>query len=63
MKKATDHQPRKPAGDLALQEVWRAKDALSAQYGHDLDKFIAAMRERQKHSGHRVVNLQKSKTR
>ena len=58
MHKTTDDQREKNTGDLVLQEVWRAKDALSAAYGHDLDKFCADMREREKHSGHRVVNLQ-----
>jgi len=58
MHETTDDQRKKATGDLVLQEVWRAKDALSASYGHDLDKFCADMREREKHSGHRVVNLQ-----
>ena len=58
MHKTTDDRREKAAGDLVLQEVWRAKDALSASYGHDLDKFFAGMREREKRSGHRVVNLQ-----
>jgi len=44
--------------DLVLQEVWRIKDALSASYGHDVDRLFAEARERQKRSGHRVVNLQ-----
>jgi hypothetical protein len=48
-------------GDVVLREVWRAKDALSASYGHDLDKLFAAMREREKRSGHRVVNLQRKR--
>ena len=39
-----------------LQEVWRAKDALSAQYGHDLDKLVAETREREKLSGHPLVD-------
>ena len=58
MNKTTDDQREKTPGDLVLQEVWRAKDALAASYGHDLDKFCAGMREREKHSGHPVVNLQ-----
>ena len=49
--------------DLVLQEVWRAKDALSASYGHDLDRLFAETRERQKHSGHPIVTLQKRKPR
>jgi hypothetical protein len=44
--------------DLVLRELWRAKDALSAARGHSVDKLFADLREREKHSGHRVVNLQ-----
>lgn len=58
MSKTTDNQTAKPTGDVVLQEVWRIKDALSAAYGHDVDRLFAEARERQKHSGHRVVNLQ-----
>ena len=44
--------------DLVLQEIWRIKDKLSASYGHDVDRLFAEARERQKHSGHPVMNLQ-----
>ncbi len=47
-----------PEGDLVLQEVWRAKDALSAARGHSIDKLFADLRKREKKSGHLVVNLQ-----
>ncbi len=57
MSKATDTQPAKMTGDLVLQEVWRAKDILSAQYGHDLDKMFADLRQREKESGHPLANL------
>lgn len=56
MNKATDIQPSPVTGDLVLQEVWRAKDTLSAQYGHDLDKLFAETREREKLSGHPLVS-------
>ena len=49
-------KPAKPSGDLVLQEVWRAKDTLSAQYGHDLDKLFTETREREKLSGHPLVD-------
>ena len=52
----TDIQPMKATGDLVLQEVWRAEDTLSAQYGHDLDKLFAETHEREKLSGHPLVN-------
>lgn len=48
-------------GDVVLQEVWRAKDALSASYGHDLDRLFAETRERQKRSGHKIIDFSKSK--
>ena len=44
--------------DLVLREVWRAKDALAVARGHSVDKLFADLREREKESGHRVVNLQ-----
>ena len=47
--------------DLVLREVWRAKDALSAARGHSVDKLFADLREREKHSGHPVVNLQEER--
>ncbi len=43
--------------DLVLREVWRAKDTLSAARGHSVDKLFADLCEREKLSGHRVVNL------
>jgi hypothetical protein len=58
MSKATDIQTKKPSGDVVLQEIWRIKDALSASYGHDVDRLFAEARERQKLFGHPVVNLQ-----
>jgi hypothetical protein len=54
---ATESKPKESA-DSVLQEVWRIKDTLSAAYGHDVDRLFAESRERQKHSGHPVVNLQ-----
>lgn len=59
MSKTTDIQTAKEAGDVVLhQEIWRIKDALSASYGHNVDRLFAEARERQKRSGHTVVNLQ-----
>lgn len=55
MSKTIDLQTAKPSGDLVLQEVWRAKDTLSAQYGHDLDKLFAETRKREQLSGHPLV--------
>lgn len=58
MSKTTEIQSTKATGDLVLQEVWRAKDTLSAQYGHDLDKLFAETSKREKLSGHPLANLQ-----
>ena len=57
MNKTTDSSPINPKGDLVLQEVWRAKETLSAAYDHDLDKLFAETRKREKLSGHPLVNL------
>ena len=45
-------------GDLVLREIWRTKDKLSAARGHSIGRLFAVARERQKQSGHPVVNLQ-----
>jgi hypothetical protein len=56
MSKTIETQPTTASGDLVLQEVWCAKDTLSARYGHDLDKLFAETRQAEKLSGHRLVN-------
>ena len=43
-------------GDLVLQEIWRIKDTLSASYGHDVKRLFAETRQREKLSGHPLVN-------
>ena len=58
MSKTTETANIETEKDLVLREVWRAKDALSAARGHSVDKLFADLREREKLSGHRVVNLQ-----
>ena len=58
MSKTTETANLETEKDLVLREVWRAKDALSAARGHSVDKLFADLREREKKSGHRVVNLQ-----
>ena len=63
MKKTIDPQPALTGGDLVLQEIWRAKDTLSAAYGHDLDKLFAETREHEKTSGHPIAKLQPRKPR
>ncbi len=43
--------------DLVLREVWCAKDALAAAHGGNVDKLFDDLQEREKLSGHRIVNL------
>jgi len=43
--------------DEVLQEIWRIKDARSVARGHSVERLFADARERQEHSGHRVVDL------
>ena len=61
MNQTTDSRLPKAKGDLVLQEMWRIKDELSAARGHDVHRLFAEARERQKHSGHPVVNLQQER--
>lgn len=53
----TTKPPKGTGGDVVLQEIWHAKDTLSAACGHDLKRMIAEAREHQKHSGHSVVDF------
>ena len=54
---AKESKPKRST-DVVLQEILRIKDTLSASYDHDVDRLFAEARERQKNSGHRIVNLQ-----
>lgn len=56
MSKATSEPKTSRCTDEVLLEIWRIKDTLSAARGHSVEKLFADARERQKHSGHRVVN-------
>ena len=55
MKKLLRDQPT--GGDLVLQEIWRIKDKLSAERGHDVHRLFADLRKREKLSGHPLANL------
>ena len=57
MSKTTNLATAKATGDLVLREVWRAKDTLSAAYGHNLDKLFAETSKRELKSGHPLVKL------
>lgn len=43
--------------DKVIQEVWRVKDATAAKYNHDVTAMATGLREREKLSSARVVNL------
>ena len=47
-------------GDVVLQELWHAKDTLSAACGHDLKRMLAEAREHQKRALHIVVDFSPS---
>jgi hypothetical protein len=40
-----------------LKEVWAAKDALAAKYNYSIDELFRDLREREKTSGRRYVDL------
>ena len=61
--KTANEPTKRSTGDLVLQEIWRIKDQLSAARGHDVHRLFTEARERQKHSGHPIVTLQKRKPR
>jgi hypothetical protein len=45
-------------GDVVLQEIWRTKDKISAQY-KNVHELIAALRKEQEESGRPTVDLSK----
>ena len=40
-----------------LEEVWRVRDQISAECGHDLKKFAAMLRREEANYGDRLVRL------
>ena len=38
-----------------IEEVWRIRDELSAEYGYDVHRIFAALREEEKKYGDRLV--------
>ena len=56
MNNATIEPKPNQSTDLVLQEIWRIKDALSASYGHDVKRLFAETRQREKLSGHPLVD-------
>ncbi|MCX6930608.1 MAG: hypothetical protein NT154_46495 [Verrucomicrobia bacterium] len=38
-----------------IEEIWRIRDELSAEYGYDVHRIFAALREEEKQHGDRLV--------
>ena len=53
----TDANKRLTSHDLVLREISRIKDALSAAYGHNVDRLFDEARKRQDESGRPAVNF------
>ena len=43
--------------DEIIQEVWRAKDAISAEHNHDVKCLVESLRAKEESSGVRIVDL------
>ena len=43
--------------DEIIQELWKAKDAISARHQHDVKRLVDDLRAAEKSSGSRVVDL------
>lgn len=43
--------------DEIIEQVWKAKDQLMRECGHDLGKLAVLLRQRQRERGHNPVNL------
>ena len=43
--------------DEIIQEVWKAKDTISARYHHDIRRLVATLRAKEKSSGAYIVDL------
>jgi hypothetical protein len=42
-----------------IEEVWRIRDELSAEYGYDVHRIFAALREEEKQHADRLVRVVK----
>ena len=43
--------------DEIIQELWRAKDTISASHHHDVKRLVEHLRAEERSSGSRVVDL------
>ena len=40
-----------------IEEIWRIREQIAAEHGYDVDRLFAAMREKEKQYGDRLVRL------
>ena len=40
-----------------IEEIWRIREEIGAEHGHDVDRLFAAMRAKEKPYGTRLVRL------
>ena len=38
-----------------IEEIWRIREEIAAEHGYDVDRLFAAMREKEKQYGDRLV--------
>lgn len=43
--------------DEVIKELWKAKDEIAQECGHDLHKLAALLRKKQQRRQHKTVNL------
>lgn len=43
--------------DEIIKELWKAKDEIAQECGHDLHKLAALLRKKQQRRQHKTVNL------
>lgn len=45
------------AHENPIQEIWRIRDEMSAEYNYDVHRIFAALREEEKKHGDRLVRV------
>lgn len=45
-----------------IEEIWRIRDELSAEYGYDIHRIFAALREEEKQHADRLVHVVKRRS-
>ena len=40
-----------------IEEIWRIREEIGAEHGFDVDRLFAAMREKEKQYGNRLVRI------